>query len=171
MQGGSRSRDKAKCGKLVDEFIFAQTKLLLQDTCRYNQHKLARQQDEEQMRLTKSSAINSMLKLRKEKLDEKTKKPTNEPTTFIQLSSEHKMEECRDIAVPFASQVCFISKIHARANVFEVCDKHYSIRAHFVGATARTALEEKIKEQSAELNVLGLLGKQVRIKTANIKVV
>jgi len=43
--------------------------------------------------------------------------------------------------------------------------------AHFVGNIAYKKLLNKIKEQSAEINVLGLLGKQLNIKSAKIKVV
>ena len=81
------------------------------------------------------------------------------------------MEESFEICSQFYQPLCYINKINARGNLIDVCDKHFSVRAHFAGKLAQEKLKERIKEHSHEVNILGLLGKQIRITKASLKIV
>jgi hypothetical protein len=66
-----------------------------------------------------------------------------------------KIEE----SIPIENRVCFVNKIEARSNHFEVCDHHYSIQCHFRGKPASEQLCKKIGQQDRDINIVGLIGK------------
>jgi hypothetical protein len=48
----------------------------------------------------------------------------------------------------------------------EICDPKYSIRAYFSTASSMNTLKEFLKNQSPKINLLSILGKQVKLKQA-----
>ena len=61
--------------------------------------------------------------------------------------------------------MCFINRIDARKNCFEVCDFKHSVRCEFLESTeGYNKLVEAIEKQSKNLNILGLLGKQLQLR-------
>lgn len=57
-----------------------------------------------------------------------------------------------------------MAKIDVRNNFIELCDSKYSIKCKFETVQAQTALKDYIGGQAADINILGLLGKQLLLE-------
>lgn len=112
-----------------------------------------------------------MSKIRKDKQTERQKPQTAQPARFQTEQTDCKQIEWLQITDKYEHPVCFINKIHARGNFFEVCDRNYSIRTHFCGDKAHGKLKMEISDQLGDLNVLCLLGKQLKLTDASIRFV
>ena len=64
------------------------------------------------------------------------------------------------------SQTCYVSKIDVKNNFIELCDSKYSIKCKFETGVAQSALKDYISQQAADINILGLLGKQLLLEDA-----
>ena len=67
------------------------------------------------------------------------------------------------------SILCYVSKIDVKNNFVEVCDTKYSIKCAFETGQAKMSLKEFIQKQPTDINILGLLGKQLLIEEAQLR--
>ena len=65
--------------------------------------------------------------------------------------------------------VCYVSKIDVTANFIEVCDGKYAVKCAFESEQARSSLKGYVKRQPEDINILGLLGKQILIEEAQLR--
>jgi len=61
--------------------------------------------------------------------------------------------------------ICYISKIFPREDLLEVCDRSFSIKVRFEPMENLKAI---VMSQPYELNILGLIGKQLFIQTSEM---
>jgi len=54
-------------------------------------------------------------------------------------------------------------------NFVELCDTKYSIKCKFETVAALTTLKDYIKNQAEDINILGLLGKQLQLTDAQFR--
>ena len=64
--------------------------------------------------------------------------------------------------------VCFVSKIDVKNNFIEVCDTKYSVKCAFSNQ-AQSVLKDYVKKQPEDINILGLLGKQLLLEDATLR--
>ena len=62
--------------------------------------------------------------------------------------------------------LCYVSKIFPREDVMEVCDRSFSIKVKFEPMENLKAI---VMSQPFELNILGLIGKQLYIQTSEMR--
>jgi len=56
--------------------------------------------------------------------------------------------------------ICYVSRVDARCDIFEICDLQFSVSCKFIGLMAKSKLASIIRnQQNANLNILGLIGK------------
>ena len=65
--------------------------------------------------------------------------------------------------------ICYVSKIDVKGNAIEICDAQYSLRCKFASSASLDTLREFIKGQPEDINILGLLGKQLKLHDAAIR--
>ena len=64
--------------------------------------------------------------------------------------------------------VCYVSKVDVQSNFIEICDTKYSVKCSFEDAKALSSLKDFVTRQPLDINILGLLGKQVRLNNATL---
>ena len=64
--------------------------------------------------------------------------------------------------------ICFVSKIDVKNNFIEVCDTKYSVKCSFSNQ-AQSVLKDYVKKQPEDINILGLLGKQLQLEDATLR--
>ena len=62
--------------------------------------------------------------------------------------------------------VCYVSKIDVKNNLLEICDTKYSLRCKFDSEKAVETLKNFVKLQPDDINILGLLGKELHLQEA-----
>ena len=87
--------------------------------------------------------------------------------------NQNKLEERIVIATkkPAKSAECYVNKIDAAKSKLEVCDNFHSIQCRFVGESAKKQLSTFIREQTEDINILGLLGRQLNLKEACLRII
>ena len=85
----------------------------------------------------------------------------------------NKLEERVIVATmkPYKSADCYVNKIDAVKSKLEVCDHSHSIQCSFVGELAKKQLAAFIRDQTEDINILGLLGRQLNLKEACIRII
>ena len=88
-------------------------------------------------------------------------------------TSPHKIEERQVIATKESTEIvtCFVNKIDAAKSKVEMCDSTHSIQCKFVGELAKKQLASFIRDQTEDINILGLLGRQLELKEACMRIV
>lgn len=62
--------------------------------------------------------------------------------------------------------VCYVSKIDVKNNLLEVCDTKYAVKCKFDSERAIEVLKEFVGRQPVDINILGLLGKELHLQEA-----
>ena len=90
------------------------------------------------------------------------------------IGGPHKVEERLVIATKENEKKtvsCYVNKIDAAKSKIEVCDSTHSIQCKFVGDLAKKQLASFIRDETEDINILGLLGRQLELKEACLRLI
>ena len=66
---------------------------------------------------------------------------------------------------------CFVNKIDAAQSQVELCDSTHSISCKFVGELAKKQLAAFVRDQTEDINILGMLGRQLELREACMRII
>ena len=85
----------------------------------------------------------------------------------MKVFSSGKVKIRESIAVP-QGILCFISRIDVSNNTIDICDMKYAVKCKFVGNKCKQKLEMFLKKQPEDINILSLVGKQIKLLKTQI---